>query len=326
MIGIFKANSPTNNFILFIYGFILKLPLFLLSGLPVVQQPDGFIYRLLLKGLQAVGQNFHFIYSLIAYVLLFTQAISLNKIVTNQRLLYKPSYLAAMAYLLITSLFSEWHQFSSPLILNSLLIWVFGQLCKLHSNQHPKAILFNIGAALGLATFFYFPVIAFVLLLAVGLLITRPFKPAEWIMAVMGMLTPYYFMFSWLYLSNKLADYKLPDFGLTIPQLKSSTWAYVAIALLLILVVAGMYFIQVNFRKQLVQSRKSWGLTFLYLLVALLVPFINETDNFQYWIVAAAPIAVIGAAAFLYPERNWFAAGMHWAMVAISIVVGYFIK
>lgn len=237
----------------------------------------------------------------------------------------KPTYLTAMTYILVTSLFTEWYHFSSPLIINTLLIWVFGQLCRLHSSPNPKTILFNIGVVAGLASFFYFPSIAFSVLIIVGLLITRPFVLPEWILSLIGILCPYYFMFSWLYLTDRLKDYQLPEVGVTIPQLRGDIWGYIALVIVLIMLLTGMYFIQSNIRKQLVQARKSWGLAFLYLLVSLFVPFLNETDNFEYWILAAVPISVISSAAFLYPHRKWFPTAMHWALVVLIIITGYFI-
>lgn len=325
MNGIFKANNPYNNFLLFVYAFLLKLPVFLHPVVPVPNQPDGFFYRTLLNVLKPVGSSLPVIYSLLAFALVFTQAISINKIVSGQRLFHKPSYLPAMTYILVTSLFTEWYDFSSPLIINTLLIWVFGQLCKLHNSPKPKTILFNIGVVTGFASFFYFPSIAFSLLIIVGLLITRPFILPEWILTLLGILCPYYFMFSWLYLTDRLKDYKLPEVGVTIPQLRGDTWAFVALIMVIILLATGMYFIQSNIRKQLVQARKSWGLAFLFLLVSLFVPFLNETDNFEYWILAAVPVSVISSAAFLYPDKKWFPTVMHWAMAILIIITGYFI-
>lgn len=325
MTGIFKANNPYNNFLLFVYAFLLKFPMFLNPVAPLAKQPDGFFYRMVLNWLSPIGSSLPVIYAIVAFALMFTQAISLNKIVTTHRLFNKPSYLTGMTYILITSLFTEWFHFSSPLIINTLLIWVLGQLCRLNNSPNPKTILFNIGVVTGLATFFYFPSIAFALLIIVGLLITRPFILPEWILSLIGILCPYYFMFSWLYLTDRLKDYRLPEIGITIPQLRGDTLAYIALVIVFLVLIIGIYFIQTNIRKQLVQARKSWGLIFLYLLVSLFVPFLNETDNFEYWILAAVPVSVISSASFLYPERKWFPMAMHWALVALIIITGYFI-
>ncbi len=292
---------------------------------PVASQADGFFYKLLLQLIDGAGNSWPFLYPLLTFTLLYTQAVSLNRVINSQRLLNKTNYLTGMSYLLITSLFSEWNHLSPALIINSLLIWVFAELCKLHNNQNPKTMLFNVGIITGLATFLYFPAIAFCLLIIAGLLITRPFRLQEWLMVVLGMLAPYYFMFSWLYLKDRLADYRLPEIGLATPTPNGNTLALIAIVVLFFTMTVGVYFIRLNMRRQLVHSRKSWNLVFLYLLVALSIPFLNETRNFDYWILAAVPVSVIAAAAFLYPERKWFALVVHWGLVALIVVMEYFV-
>jgi len=323
--GTFKANNSYNNFLLLLYGLLLKLPMFLHPAVPEPQQIDGFLYKAVLTLLQPLGKGFPVIYSLIAFILLYTQAVYFNKLANDLRIMQRPQYLIGMSYLLITSLFAEWNVLSSPLIINSLLIWVWSKMSGLHSNQKPKSALFNIGIAIGLSTFFYFPSLAFGALIIFGLAITRPFKLAEWLMALLGIITPYYFLLSFVFLTNSWKGYKFPGFAVTAPVFDQSLWAYAAIIIVLITSMIGLFFIRQNFRRQLIQARKSWNLTFLYLLVALFVPFVNATHTFEYWILSAVPLSALVAATFLYPSKNRYPAVLHWLMVAFVIVISYFV-
>lgn len=325
MTGIFKANNSYNGFLLLLYGILLKLPVFLHPKIPQPQQIDGFLYRELLKWLEPVGKGFPAIYALIAFFLLFTQALSFNKLVNDQRIMQRPNYLTGMSYLLITSLFTEWNVLSSPLIINSLLIWVWAKMSGLYNNPNPKAALFNIGIAIGIATFFYFPSLAFAALIIFGLALTRPFKLAEWLIALLGIVAPYYFLLAIVFLTDKWKGYSLPGFAVTNPVFDQTKWAYAAIAIVLVTSIIGIFFIQQNFRRQLIQARKSWNLVFLYLMVALFVPFINATHTFEYWILCAVPLSAFLGAAFLYPSRNWFPLLLHWLMVAFVIVISYYV-
>ncbi|MEP7165528.1 MAG: DUF6427 family protein [Ferruginibacter sp.] len=326
MTGIFKANNPYNNFLLLVYGLLLKLPMFLHPHIPQPQQLDGFLYKAFLQWMKPVAANIHIVYSIIAFGLLYIQALSLNSLVNSQRLMQKPNYLTGMSYLLFTSLFTDWYYLSSPLIINTLLIWVLLKLCDLHSNNSPKTSLFNIGMITGVATFFYFPSIAFAILIIVGLGITRPFKLPEWLMGLLGILTPYYFLAAWVFLTEGWHGYQFPGVSVTVPSFVQTRWAITAVIIVLFIVLMGIYFVQLNRRKQLVQARKSWNLIFLYLVVAVFVPFLNASKSFDYWILMAVPIAAIMGAAFLYPEKKWFAFCMHWSLVVISIVMGYYLK
>lgn len=326
MTGIFKANNSYNNFLLLLYGVILKLPIFLYPKIPQAHQTDGFLYKALLKWLQPAATGFPLIYPLIAFFLLFTQAVYFNKVVNDQRLMQRPHYLTGMSYLLITSLFAEWNILSSPLVINSLLIWVWAKMSGLYNNQNPKSALFNIGIAIGVSTFFYFPSLAFSALIIFGLALTRPFKIAEWLISLIGIITPYYFLLAIVFLTDKWKGYHLPGFGISYPLFNQTNWAYAAILIVLFTSILGIFFIQQNFRRQLIQARKSWNLAFLYLLVALFVPFINATHNFDYWILCAVPLSAFLGAAFLYPSRAWFPLVLHWLMVGFVIVITYFVR
>ena len=325
MTGTFKANNPYNTFLLFAYGILLKLPMFLQPKVPHPQQIDGFLYKALLTWLQPFGNSLPVIYALIAYVLLYTQAVAFNRLVNEQRLMQRPNYLTGMSFLLVTSLFSEWNMLSAPLIINTLLIWVWARMSGLYNDPHAKATLFNIGIAIGLSTFFYFPSLAFAALIIFGLAITRPFKLAEWLIALLGIITPYYFLLAWVFLTDRWKGYQFPGFAVTYPKFNQTNWAYAAIIIVLFTTVIGVVFIQQNFRRQLIQARKSWNLVYLYLIVAVFVPFINATHTFEYWILCAVPLSVILGAAFLYPRKKGFPLALHWLMVGFVIVISYFV-
>lgn len=327
MTGTFKANNPYNAFLLLVYGLLLKLPMFLHPTIPVPQQTDGFLYKALLAQLtKTVGISFPFIYPFISFLLLYTQAVTFNKLANDQRLMQKPNYLAAMSYLLITSLFKEWNVLSAPLIVNTMLIWIWANMSGLYNDKNAKSTLFNIGIGIGISTFFYFPSIAFSILIIVGLTITRPFKLAEWMVALFGIITPYYFLLAYVFLTDKWKGYKFPGFAVSLPKFSESRWALTAIIMVLVATIIGLFFIQQNFRRQLVQTRKSWNLVFLYFLVAVFIPFINATHSFQYWILCAIPLSAFVGSAFLYPQKRWFPQLLHWLMVAFVIAFSYFVK
>ena len=308
-----------------LYGIVLKLPMFLHPDVPRAQKIDGFLYKTTLNWLQPVATGMPFIFPLITFILLFSQAVYFNKLVNDLRIMQRPHYLTGMSYLLITSLFTEWNVLSSPLIINSILIWVWSKMSGLYSDPKPKTSLFNIGIAIGIGTFFYFPSMAFSALIIFGLAITRPFKLAEWLMALLGIITPYYFLQALVFLTDKWKGYKFPGFAVTAPVFDQSKWAYLAIIIVVISSIIGIFYIQQNFRRQLIQARKTWNLTFLYMPVAVFVPFVNATHSFQYWILCAVPVSAFVAAAFLYPAKKWFPTLLHWLMVAFVIVINYFV-
>ncbi len=326
MTGIFKANNPTGNFILFIYALVLKFPMFMKLTDPALQPLDGILYKAMLEVMVPVVKFVPFIYSVLSFSLLFIQAIIINKIVSTLRLHKQPNYLTGMSYLLITSLFTDWFVFSAPLIVNTLLVWIWSRLCSLYSNTSAKSTIFNIGLVTGIASFIYFPSIVFLILVMVGIAIARPFKIQEWIIGLIGITAPIYFFLAFLYLTNKFQTYGFPGFHFSLPHFFGNKWAYASLVIILITTIIGMYFINANINRQVVQTRKSWQLLFLYLVVAMLVPFFNAAINFSYWILLAVPLSPIIAATFFYPTKKTFPLILHWSMFALFIIMNFIVK
>lgn len=326
MTGIFRANNPLNTFLLFMYGILLKFVWFIHPQIPVVQPTDGFLFKYFLSSIKPFFDSLPVGYSFLAYFLLYAQAVSFNQVFNNRRLMQKPNFLPAMSYLLITSFFGEWNILSAPLLINTLLIWIWAKMSNLYNNKHAKTTLFNIGIAIGICSFFYFPSVVFSLLIIFALLITRPPKVAEWLIPLIGIFTPWYFLLSWLFLTNKLYDFYLPRLEITYPVLAQNYSEYAGAGLILIMAIAGGFFVQSFSGKQIVQVRKTWSLMLLYLIVAIFIPFINNSHNFEFWIFSLVPLSAFIACGFYYPRIRWIPMVFHWIMVGFVIYLQYLKK
>lgn len=304
MIAIFKQKSPGNIVVLLLFALLLKLPLFLYPKTVVASPIDGRLYQWLLS---AIPPGNPMTYSMIAFILLYTQALMVNYMVNEYRMIVKSTYLPAMAYVLITSLLPEWNYLSSPMLANSFIIWMFINLFRLYSSNNAKAQLFNIGLIAGITSYIYFPSAAFVLCILVGLMILKPFRLNEVVLFFLGCLTPYYFHAVYLFLFSELnfANF-IPHISIRVPILKNSIWLAGSILLLTIPFLIGGYFVQANLRRMLIQVRKNWSVLLIYLLLAFFVPFINSDQSFETWILVTVPFAAFHACAYFYPVKRWF--------------------
>lgn len=325
MINIYRDNNSANAFILLIYGLLIKLPYMLHPHIPVAEPSDGFLFTELLKWLQKPGTVFPVIYPALAFLLLFTQSLTLNRLMNEQKLMYTSHYLVAMAYLLVTSLVPDWNFLSSALIINTVMVWAWPRMVSLYNNPHSKTLLFNIGAGIGICSFFYLPTLFLLALLIIAILVFRPFRIAEWVVALLGILTPYYFLFAYLFFTDKLdLASLLPNFAWTFPKFHLNYLFWLRTALLTLPLFMGMYFIQANTGRMLIQVRKSWALMTFYLILALVIPFFSTTSSYTYWVMAAVPLSAFHAAAYLYPKRHAVPNYLHW-LIILFIVIAFFI-
>lgn len=322
MIGIFKQKNPANIFLLLVFGVLIKLPMFLYPHVPVQHTSNGILFKAILKLMEPTGRNTPIVYPLLAYGLIFLQAILLTRFINSQRMMSRPSFLPGMAYMLITSLLPEWNFFSAPLIVNTILLFVLSGLFKTYNQSEAKGSIFNIGLALGIASFIFFPAITFIVWILLALAVMRPFRLNEWVICIVGITTPFYFYAVYLFINDEWSwQHIWPHFSIGLPLIKQSAWLAGSAFLLIVPFLGGGYYVQDNLRKMLIQVRKGWSLLLLYLLGAIFIPFVNNSDTFENWVIAAIPFAAFHACTYLYSTLRIIPLLIFWLTVAF--VLGY---
>jgi len=324
VLGNFKTNLPFNSFSLLIYALFLKWPLLLHPTAPAIVDGDAYLYHQLLLILKSWFGDFKIMYGVFTILLLYTQALLINNIANNQKLFSKPNHLTGMCYLLFTSVFQSWFVLNPVMIAATFLILVLAKLSKLQNLNDAGKTLFNLGLLLGLSVLFYFPSIVYLLLIFLSLLITRAFKLPEWVIIILGLLTPYYFACSILFLMKSDLHLLYPHLGISLPQIRLTRYECTALIIIFITASVGFAFVQNNMRKLLVQSRKSWTNIYLFLIVSLIIPFLNYNSSLIFYLTAIISLSVIAAGAFHFPGRKWFPVAAHWSLFILSAIIGYY--
>jgi len=322
VIGLFKQKSPANIVLLFIFGLLLKLPLFLYPKAITTGPNDGRLYQFLVGYLQGGSV---IVCSLISFLFLYVQALLVNYLINEYRMTTRQTFLPGMAYLMITSFLPEWNFLSASLLTSTLIIWAFIKLFRLYNVDNASASIFNIGLIIGISSFLFFPSVFFGICILLGLLILRPFRLNELFLFLLGVVTPYYFYAVYLYLTNAFSVKKfVPVIGLQVHEINATVWLAASTFLLIIPFLIGGYFIQTHLRKMLIQVRKNWSILLLYLLVALFIPFINNSNSFHNWVLLAAPFAAFHTPAYLYPPRKWLPLAIFAITIGFIVAQQYF--
>ncbi len=324
MIRFFSGNNPLNVVILFFIGLLIKLPYFITPVIPQTNVTDGFLYIELLKALQTTGTAAPIIYPIISFVLLFTQAITFNGLVNDQKLFSSPNYLLALSYLVITSVVPEWNVLSPALIINTILVWAWPRMVGLYNHPRPKTVLFNIGFGFGICSFFYFPSVYLLLLLIVALILFRPFYFTEWVVAILGILTPFYFLLVYFFVWDRwhMVEAVVPAQYLRLPDVLFDWQFWVTFGLVVFPLFIGLLMSSRYSSRLLVQIRKSWNFMIFYLIIALFIPFVNSFQGLTHWILAVVPISLFQAAFYFYPKNKRFPELIFWLSL-IWIVANY---
>jgi len=324
VIGIFKLKNPANIFLLLVLGVLIKLPLFLHPHIIVTRKSDGLLYGAMLEFLKPAGKSFPAFYACLAFGLLWLQAIVLTRFINTQRMMNRPGWLPGMAYLLITSLIPEWNFFSAPLFVNTIFVFILSGVFKIYNQQNAKGAIFNIGLALGVSSFIFFPSVSFIAWILLALMYMRPFRMNEWVLCILGATTPFYFYAVYLLISGPWNwETFWPYFSIGLPSVRQSAWLAGSAFLLALPFLTGAYFIQNSLRRMLIHVRKGWSLLLLYMLGAIFVPFVNSADTFESWGMAAIPFAAFHASAYLNSTFRIFPLLLFWLTVAFVLAYQY---
>jgi len=326
MINAFRTLNPINILWLALVliglrvGFIIKVP----DHIPfTLVEPFA---RLL------IPVNYENIFSplnnvLIAAVLILGQSLWINHIINHYNLLGKPTFLPALMYITVSSLFIPFLILSPALICNFLVIWMVDKLLELYADENAKATAYDLGMIVAIGTLMYFPYIYMFLVVWAGLVIFRPFNWREWVSAVVGFVTIFFFLAVFYFWNDRIDQfYKIwLPLGSTFPNRIQIVNYYNYLVIIPVVVILALAFFRLrqNFFKSYVLMRKSFqALAFLF-FIGLVSFYVKANFNLSHFILCAVPAAIIFAYYFLYANIRWFYESL-FCLLLISIIIFQF--
>ena len=220
--------------------------------------------------------------------------------------------LPGMSYLLMTSLLPEWSQFSAPLIINFLALFLLSSLFESYHSADTRRTLYNMGLAMGLGIFIYPPALLLTGWFLLSLVIIRPVRIQEIIISLLGVLTPFYFLCIWLFWNDQLSWALIePHIAFSIPNSLPVVWLGGILFLLTIPFLIGFYHIQDQVRKMLIQVRRGWTVFFLLFLAGLFIPLFS-LNPYTGWVILLLPLSTYHASFYYYTSFRIFPLLFFW--------------
>lgn len=322
MLNQFKTNRPYNSFLLFVYGLVLCWSVFTKPFVLIAESGDGFGWRLLLKVFSLQSGQSNFLFGFVFMALVFVIALLINRLSILQRLFTRLHYILGMSFLLLLSVLVSRFAFSSSLLSCVLLLSMLNKTASIQNAAHPKTDIYNIALVFGLATTFFTPTLWLLPVLMLSMILSRPFSLKEWLLMLVGFLTPFYFFYALSFVFGHTIENIGLQYLMFKPKLSLALPELILYLLLLLLMIVGMYYVQFNMRRLLVQSRKTWSLLYLWMIVAAFIPFLNRDLHFCDFIFMLPPAAAFLSAFFYYQPKALISAALHWIVIGLSIFTG----
>jgi hypothetical protein len=242
---------------------------------------------------------------LLGSLIILVEALSLNKIVSDHKLMEKPGYLPALSFILLNALIPN-TMLPSNIIINALLILIFNLLVISYKQNRSFNILLLIGFLSGFIASLNTSYLLLYLWSTIAILIMRPLSIREWLLLTAGFVLPFYFMLSGLYLFDQLdmgAVFPSFKFDFRIPKMSILQW--ISLSVFLALPLIGIIKAGDKLGKMVLQVRKSYLITMVLWLNCLLIILVHLNGGQFQSSLLLVPSAIMFAPFFGSFKRDF---------------------
>lgn len=305
MLHLFRNNSPYTVILLFLFALLIKLQALLHPVAPVAL-PHHALYGLVLRLCNNLLQGSAFGYTFLALLILFGEAIYLNSIVVRHRLFHKATYLPAFVYLALSSVTPQFSYFTPFLLANFCVLGALDISLHFAQTTQPRKQMFNAGFLLALASLLHFPAVAYFPFFVFALLMLRPFNIGEWVVALLGYLTPYYFFAGILFLADRFALLRRwPELSLALPARSHFPAVLVsAVAGAALLLAAGLLALHGQMTKTTIYVRRSWSVVVALFIASLIAAVLSQHYKESCWLLVVPGLALVASATLHLEKRK----------------------
>lgn len=253
-------------------------------------------------------------------VVIFLSAIFLNNTLIKYDLTPKNTLSPAFIMLLFSSHYLGFFE-PNPIIYSSIfLVAVLYLLFAIYLEEDAFDKIFYSGFLIACASFLYFPAIFFIVFVFVTFIVYRLYKWREWIIILMGLLTPYLFYFTYVFWFDELLEalllYKHFFNNLFVSQvsIKFNILDFIILAGLLICFIPSVLKLSVTVNDNLISVRKRYWSVFWFFVIAVFISIVSWFEGIYnpVFLIIGATIVVTY---YLSTLKSFF-----WQEIILSII------
>ncbi|MCB2194304.1 MAG: hypothetical protein KQH79_00495 [Bacteroidetes bacterium] len=307
--NILKSNRPAVIFLLIISAIALWLHSFIdPMGIKI---PSDNLYIPLNNFMMHYFEVNSLLSVLFVFALVLIQAFLMIQFNKKYILINYRTYLPAFFYILISASFVHLQRIN-PVIIGGLFIFVsMDFIFNIYRKEYALNKVYLAGFFIAVASLFWAPFMVYILILFISLLILRPFIGREWIVGILGYLTPflfvfiYYFVFFDQHLESVIDSYK-QSLHLIKSFYSLHFSYYIFYCFLAFVIIIASYTIAVNYQKKKIRTRKYFEIYWwLFFISATLFIFFKNV-SYEIIYIISIPVAYLLTDYFYTIKKSWF--------------------
>ncbi len=230
-------------------------------------------------------------------------AIELNRLFNKEEFFEKNNHLPSLIFVVFSSFFSPLYFVNRSLFSLLFLLLTLRQLFRLRQKEDARAISFNTGFLFGMTCTFT-PLMTFAVpLIITTLLIVRPFVVREFLLLLLGFITPWIYLLSFVYvfqvdLSSLLYEVLYTDYEILTYVLITVSFGLLFFILSVAKMMKRVSSSSIRFRKII---RQLIVFSLILFLVAFTDSFIFLNKNSIFLLVIPLSLTSI----YVFTDKGW---------------------
>ncbi|MCF8296461.1 MAG: DUF6427 family protein [Saprospiraceae bacterium] len=235
--------------------------------------------------------------TIVAFLILILQTFILHNAIRISGLTSKNSLFPALIYLTLMSMNSELLTLNPVLIANLFIIMALDLVFRIFAQEQPYAKILNAGIYISIASLFYLPAIFLGVFLWMSFIIYRQLEWRNFVIAILGLITPYVFLFFYLFWFDKLKE--IPTeflYFLSIENIFANHYSLfdiISISFLTILFLMSMKSLINNINKRVIKVRKLFSLTLWFLVISFASMMFSGELFVNHFLICVIPISIV---------------------------------
>ncbi|MFC2104078.1 DUF6427 family protein [Bacteroidota bacterium] len=264
---------------------------------------------------------------LVTFFLVLIQAFLLVQFNKKHILINYRTYLPAFFYILISSSFVQLQRLN-PVIIGTIFIFIaLNFLFITYRSEYTLNKIYLAGFFISLASFFWAPLASFILVIFISLLILRPFVGREWIVGILGFLTPVIFVFVYYFVfleENKLIELLNSlianlEIVKTFHSLHFSY--YIFYSFLFTIIILASYTLVRNYQKKKIKTRKYFEIYWWIFLISLGLFLVFKNVSYDIIYLMSIPISFLLTDYFYSIKKTGYLNGVLLIFIGLLVYI-----
>lgn len=272
--------------------------------------------------------NYPFFSALAAMVLVFIQALLVNNLADEFRLLGDRNWLPGLFFALMAASIPDFLFLSAPLVATTFLPIALRRIFRVYKTPSATALIFDSAFWMTVGAMFYPPAIWMLLAAYVGIHVMRSFNVREQIVFFSGILIPVtlgWLGSFWYDLGRIFFNLQFNHvFGFYQFHRVYTLLSWLEIGFLILIFIIILFSFNNYFSRKLIQTQKCISTLYWYLIIAVSTVFLQTELPNQHFFLAIPAVGIFLSLTVMSIKRRAIAEIFHLCLLGFVLFVQFF--